>query len=85
MLYLVLALVECIYSLKVGIDCTDASFMALAVRYNNEQSGFLYGTNAFAAQNTDINLSHYAYSGGACICSFKENKPASEGKSCEDG
>ena len=51
--------------------------MALAVRYNGDPSGFLYGTNAFATQGTDIALSHYAYAGKPCQCAESGTSPAS--------
>ena len=75
--------------LQATIDCTDASYMSLAVRYNGDPSGFLYGTNAFPSQSTAgasqvFSLSHYAYAGKACQCALS-SAPATEGSDCEDG
>ena len=59
--------------------------MALAVRYNGDPSGFLYGTNAFGTQGTNIDLSHYAYAGQGCQCAKTASNPAVNDEDCEDG
>ena len=56
--------------------------MALAVRYNEEPNGYLYGTHAFS-QTSDINLSHYAHAGAACECALDSAVPSFD--QCNDG
>ena len=59
--------------------------MALAVRYNGDPSGFLYGTNAFGTQGNNIDLSHYAYAGQGCNCAKTAATAPTVTDDCHDG